>query len=87
MVTVHCKSCFSPHTGAILNIPKQPTSDSNASLISTSFSLPMFKLLWEHCWILPGRVVGFLRPGTQESVTISEYWFNELPYLLLENLV
>lgn len=86
MVTVHWKSCFSPHAGAILNIPKRPTYDSSASLISSSFSLPVFKLLWELCWILPGRVGGFRWPGAQENITISEYWFNVLPYLLLEKL-
>lgn len=58
VVAVHCKGCFSPHTGAILNIPKKPTSNSNASLVSGCFILPLCKLLWEHCWILPGRIKG-----------------------------
>lgn len=59
MVAVHCKSCFSLHTGGILNISKWPASNSYVSIISSSFSLPMFKILWEHCWILPKRVGGF----------------------------
>lgn len=80
MVNVHCKSCFSPQNGAILNNTKQPTSESNASFISSSFSLPVCELLWEHCWILPGRVGGFHWPDAEENKAISEYWFNVLPY-------